>query len=401
MFQRILALFIALMSMVVVASAAVIVWFLVIHPSQVETARTPIIPDWVAITSDGELQLHHNGYTHVLRDDAVVDAATLPVISPDGTRVAYVRQTQEQITLSVFVLANETLIDVYPIDDAVVRMVHWSPNSAFIAVTSSDGAVMVVSSDGTQPAVKVAYGELAFVDWSPTSTALLVRLGLLGRDGGLLGVYDVAQQRIVMSHSDVGDFQSAQWDQTGSGYYYVVDAGLLDLLSTPRSVIRYQRLDGVFLDIVDEGEATIRLLPAPQRDQLAYIASNQTTRVLRIWRNGTIETISENSPLTAWWSPDGQMLATLTIVDDEQLRWEVIDVTTGETSVLSTFAPNERIIDVLRYFDGTSFSPWSSDGRWLLTTTQDIVQAQAVAGGSVVPLGPGIYAQWMLANLVR
>jgi len=54
----------------------------------------------------------------------------------------------------------------------------------------------------------------------------------------------------------------------------------------------------------------------------------------------------------------------------------------------------------LRYFDGESFTPWSSDGRWLLTTTRDIVQAQAMAGGSVVPLGPGIYAQWMSTDLV-
>jgi dipeptidyl aminopeptidase/acylaminoacyl peptidase len=400
MLQRYLSIFIAVMSSIVAVAVIAVIWLLVLYPTRTATTASSLIPDWVAITAEGELQLHHNGYTRVLRRDAVPEVATLPVVSADGMRIAYLRHDAAQVVLSVFVLADGTLIDVYRADDAIPRMIHWSPNGQYLAFATTADAVMVVASDGTQPATKVAHGALAFMDWAPTSDAVLVRLGRLGRDGGLLGVYDVAQQRIMVSHSDVGDFQSAQWDDTGNGYYYVVDAGINDQLSTSHAVIRYQQRDGMHVDIVDEGLATIRLLPAPQSAQLAYIVSRGDARELRIWRNGQLDTIATNQPLTAWWSPDARMLATLTVVDDTQLRWEVIDVTSGTARVLSTFTPNDSMIDVLRYFDGESFTPWSGDGRWLLTTTRDIVQAQAVTGGSVVPLGPGMYAQWMSTDLV-
>lgn len=404
MIQRVLVVFIAIMSLIVVATLAALVWFwgagAVASPTT-NTTTTTLIPDWVAVTVDGELQLHRNGQTQTLRDDAFVGSETLPSMSPDGTQIAYVRHANTQIAVSVYTLANASLTDIYTSDTQEMRMLHWSPDGRHIAFVTSDDAVIVAPSDGVALATKVAQGGRSFVDWSPTSAALLVRIGILGRDGGMLGVYDVQKNKIVMSHADVGDFQSAQWDQTGTGYFYVVDATGADGATSPAAVIRYQRLDGTYSDIVNEGPATIRLLPAPASNQLAYIVARADQRLLRVWRNGAVETLSETQPLTAWWSPDARLIAMMTIVDDQSLRWEVIDTITGQVQQLSTFMPNDATIDVLRYFDGEAYSPWSSDGQWLLMTSRDIVQAQAVGGGGVVPLGPGVHAQWVATNLVR
>lgn len=403
MLQRMLVGIIGIMGAVVIVLAGAVLWFLVLRPAETVSAPTAptLMTDWVAVTPNGELQWHHNGQTRILRTDVATHTATLPVLAQDGTQIAFVRAVGAQMAVSLLSLADNRVTDVYVDVLQPVSMLHWSPDGTYIAFVVDSNTVYVAPSSAQTAAVRIAYGAPAFLDWNPDSLRLLVKIGGIGRDGGMLGVYDVRDNRIHDAHTDVGDFHSAQWDVRGDGYFYVADAATRsDSQDAPQAVVRYQHNDGTVTTIAEEGPATIRLLPAPQGDQLAYIVSRSDERLIRIWRNGSVVTVADNSPLTAWWSPNARQLACLTVVDDTQLQWQVIDVLDGTTRTLSTFAPNDAMIDVLHYFDGTAYTPWSADGQWLMTITNDIVQAQAISGGGVVPLGPGTYAQWAPATVL-
>jgi len=399
-----LLLFIAVMSVIVLVAVGLVAWiWRQPAPPRADTVVPARAADWIAVTTAGELQWHVNAQTRTLRTDVAVSAATLPVLSHDGTQVAYARINNQQLSLSVVTLATGTISDMYTATalTQTVSMVHWAPDGRHVGFVVDSNAVMVAPSDGATPAITIAHGAPAFLDWSPDGQNLLVRVGNLGRDGGMLGIYSVIDNHIHMTQTDVGDFQAARWDITGAGYYYVVDQTTTqDSQSPTHAVIRYQKLDGTYTDIASEGEATVRLLPAPDGASLAYIVSRKNERLVRIWRDGVVTTIADNQPLTAWWSPDARMLACLVAVDDTHLQWVLVDVLHGTRRTLSTFAPNDAMIDVLHYFDGTAYTPWSSDGQWLMTTSNGIVQAQAVTGGDLVPLGPGVYAQWVHTNLV-
>jgi hypothetical protein len=144
--------------------------------------------------------------------------------------------------------------------------------------------------------------------------------------------------------------------------------------------------DGARIVIAQEGLATVRLLRAPQGNALAFIASRSNERVLRVWDNGTLTTLSNDAPLAAWWSPDARQIAMITAVDEQQVRWNIVTLATQQRRSLQAFTPSEMSIGYMRYFDAYRISPWSNDGQWLLTTTTTIIQAQALDGGAMVPL---------------
>jgi hypothetical protein len=167
-----------------------------------------------------------------------------------------------------------------------------------------------------------------------------------------------------------------------------------DASTQPAAQIVYQMRDGTRTIIAQEGLATVRLLRAPRGNALAFIASRSDERVLRVWDNGTLTTLSNAAPLAAWWSPDASQIAMITAVDDQQVRWNVVTLANQQQRPLQAFTPSDMHIGYMRYFDAYRISPWSKDGQWLLTTTTTIVQAQSLDGGTMVPLGPGEFAVW-------
>jgi len=398
MLQRLLLIFIAIMSCVVLTIAGLVVWSLrssgVSLNAPHHTANMP--PDWVAVTATGELQYHHDGQITVLRSDAVAQGFGLPSISPNGQQVVFARQTNAVIAVSVVSLADGQMRDVYTSDNESPIALQWSPDSRQIAfLLDGTGATVIVASDGQRPALTIAHGTSTYMDWSPDSTALLLHVGGIGRDGGVVGIYDITTQSIVQTYNDPADFQAPQWDAQGAGFFYVADpTPQADATLQPVAQIVHQMRDGTRTVIAQEGLATIRLLRAPQGGDLAFIASRSSDRVLRVWSNGTLTTLSNAAPLAAWWSPDARQIAMITAVDDQQLRWNVVTLATQQQHPLQAFTPSDMNVGYLRYFDAYRISPWSKDGQWLITTTSTIIQAQALDDGTMVPLGPGEFAIW-------
>jgi len=398
MLQRFLLFFIIIMSCVVLAATGALVWSLRTYgfslPARIHSPHTP--PAWVAVTAAGELQYHHDGQTTLLRSDAVAQGYALPSIASNGQQVVFARQTNEFIAVSVISLVDGQLRDVYTSDTEAPIALQWSPDSRHIAfLLDGTGATVVVDSDGQSPALTIAHGTPTYMDWSPDSTALLLHIGGIGRDGGVVGIYDVTTQTVVQTYNDPADFQTPQWDAEGMGFYYVADpTPQADATLQPEAQIVHQMRDGTRTVIAQEGLATVRLLRAPKGNALAFIASRSDDRVLRVWDKGTVTTLSSDAPLAAWWSPDARQIAMITAVDDQQVRWNIVTIANKQQHPLHAFTPSDMSIGYMRYFDAYRISPWSKDGQWLITTTTTIIQAQALDGGTMVPLGPGEFAIW-------
>ena len=398
MLQRLLLIFIIIMSVVVVTTAGIVAWSLRTYgfSSASQPVATNSPPAWVAVTAAGELQYHYAGQTTVLRSDAVAQGFALPSISPNGQKVVFVRQTSSILAVSVVSLADGQLRDVYTSDTDFPIALQWSPDGRWIAfLLDGTGATVVVASDATRPAMTIAQGLPAYLDWRPDSTALLMHIGGIGRDGGVVGVYDVTTQSVVQTYNDPADFQAPQWDAAGTGFYYVADpTPQADALAQPPAEIVHQMLDGTRTVIAQEGLATVRLMRAPQGNAIAFIASRVDDRVLRVWADGKLTTVTTDAPLAAWWSPDARQIAMITVVDDQQLRWNIVSLADLQQRSLQAFTPSDMNVGYIRYFDAYHISPWSRDGQWLLTVTTTIIQAQALDGGAMVPLGPGEFAVW-------
>lgn len=398
MLQRSLLVFVTIMSCVVLITAGIVVWLLRTNGFSLSAppSATLATPAWVAVTAAGELQYHFNGQTTVLRSDAVSQGYALPTIAPNGQQVLFVRQTSSLVVVSVVSLRDGQLRDLYTSDVDLPIALQWSPDGRYVVfLLDGTAATVVVASDASSPALTVAQGSPTYMDWSPDSSALLVHVGGVGRSGGMVGIYDIATQKVTQTYSDPADFQAPQWDAQGTGFYYVADpTPQADASVQPSAEIVYQMFDGTRTVIANEGLATVRLLGAPQGNAVAFIASGVDGRRLRVWDNGKLTTITADAPLAAWWSPDASQIALITVVDDQQLRWNVFTLVDQQQRAFQEFTPSDMSIGHMRYFDAYHISPWSSDGQWLLTVTTTIVQAQALNGGAMVPLGPGEFAVW-------
>lgn len=396
--QRLLIVFITVISLFIMIVGA-FVWLAVRDVWGMPTiASAPkLIPDWLAVTAEGELQLHRNGEVITLRRDALPDGYGLPVVSPDGELVAYARATDTTIALTVLTLATGDIVDIYAVPGSVPLAFVWSPNSQYIAFLVDGGNITYVGQrDGMVPLVQVARGAPAYVHWSPNSQTLVLHTGGIGRVGGMISTYDVVNEVVTVISNDPANFQAPQWNNQGDGYYYVADPQPLgNPNDIPRAVITQQFLDGRSQIIADEGQATVRLMHAPQGDALAYIAATVDQRVLRIWRNQQLVTLADTEPLAAFWSPDARRIAVLVGRNDGLAEWQLIDIESGQRQILSAFIPSDMYIGYIRYFDAYTLSPWSTDGQWLLMSTSMVVQGQPTTGSGVVPLGRGVFAVWM------
>lgn len=398
MVQRLLIVVIVITSLFIVVMGAVL-WATIDRPlNLLNASRSPkLIPDWVAVTTEGALQMHRDGTVTTLRSDALPEGYGLPVVSPNGQYIAYARVTDTTIALTVVTVGTGDIVDIYAVPGSVPLAFIWSPNSQYVAFLVDGGNVTYVGvRDGTVPPTVVARGAPSYMHWRADSQMLLLHMGGVGRVGGMISTYDVARDQVTVTRNDPANFQAPQWNNQGDGYYYVADpAPEANPNDVPRAVITQQFLDGRSQIIADEGQATVRLMHAPTGDALAYIAATVDQRVLRIWRNQQLMTLLDTEPLAAFWSPDAQYIAVLVGRDDGQAQWQIINVETGQRQVLTAFVPSEMYVGYIRYFDAYTVSPWSPDGEWIIMSTATIVQGQPMSGSAVVPLGRGIFAVWM------
>jgi Tol biopolymer transport system component len=113
-----------------------------------------------------------------------------------------------------------------------------------------------------------------------------------------------------------------------------------------------------------------------------------------------------------FWSPDGSKLAYVTPGDGAaEMRWNILEVATGDTWPLVQFIPTGPQLTVFRFFDqfGLSHSMWSPDSKALVfagtmgqavqaslgtQTASDIIVSEISPVPLAKPIAKGLLAVW-------
>jgi TolB protein len=293
--------------------------------------------------------------------------------------------------------------------------ISWSPDSrqaSFLSNWERGLALRRVETSGDQVSL-MAEGQPLYFAWAPDSTRLLAHIGadrldIVSLDGSAapLGVAP-------------GDSTAPAWLPDDSLLYVVrrLDGQGLVLGSVDgRELKELARVDG-----------QISFSPDPAGARVAYAVTRLEAptnafgplSVVDI-AGGETRTITQESVLAFFWSPDGRSLAYLTpdsvgpgqavaplnISDRAQheavwLRWHVWD---GDRSYrLGSFVPSDvYLLEYLRFFDqyARGMTPWSPDGSAFVYagsdgSGEDAIWVQPVTTDGVARrVADGVYAAW-------
>ena len=259
---------------------------------------------------------------------------------------------------------------------AAPHYVYWAPDSsrlAFLAGGSRDNLRLYLYDHAAgEPPLTAMDGVPVFMDWSPDSERLLIHFEadhfLLDADDGELSRLDVESEmmgyKVPTWRPGTSLMTYAAADRSGDLSLYVGEAGAEQT---------------VFVDRVPEN-AVFRW--SPNGEMLAVTTPDRVVayRPLRLLvykrvalyseSGAELETAIEDDVVAFFWSPDSTKIAYATLLPDEleMLRWKVLDVVTGQVSVLIDFTPAADQLTVLQFFDqfAGSHSIWSPDSRSLV-----------------------------------
>lgn len=291
---------------------------------------------------------------------------------------------------------------------------------AFLISDSINGLdLQVAEIDRAGSAQSIARGQPNYASWSPDGQALLLHIGGSGPDA-FIGTYRLGDDAPRPVEKSPAFFQAPMWSPQGEGrWLYARRGGDVSYL-----VIN----DGGRERQLAEFDDGVAFSWSPDAQHVAYAVNTPTSfvfeRLTVIDRSGVTSTVVHRGDLMGFfWSPDSRRLAYLTGALIEpgtvgqsggrlaaprivqglrrlQLTWHVIELSTGEKTELTTFAPSEAFVYVLQYFDqfAQSIALWSPDSRYLLYTGTPLAGETGVYviaaqdGAAPQYVGPGQFA---------
>jgi TolB protein len=163
---------------------------------------------------------------------------------------------------------------------------------------------------------------------------------------------------------------------------------------------------------VREEKADLRIIRAPNSDQIAYMSLGlDGFGPLKLidgagssaadGRSARLLSEAGDRVTAFFWSPDGKQIAYLTYdgeyVHDGLRTWHVVDVVSGTIRDLATFEPSEAFVGLQDFFDAYtfSFSPWSPEGTRLAYGAADGVYIIDIAAGSATKRADGSLGMWV------
>ena len=261
-----------------------------------------------------------------------------PVYSPDGTRIAFVRETDAGRSLYVMELQDGALRALTPRPMADIRDPAWSPDGSSIAFTAPDGdlwQLWIARTDGSEVRQVVVDGasSLGLPQWRPPDGAELLVLGsnspgLLTEAGyrGLWGGDDVSSSsgvdlfrvradgsssiQVTKTNGVRNDYAHTQWSQDGQ----TIVTQRADPAGNLRVVILdADGVDGRVID-PDPGIETMYPIVSPDGRQIAFADLSPGDS----WRLRVAPIDDTTAPVTVadfgggaaayGWSPDGRSL---------------------------------------------------------------------------------------------
>jgi TolB protein len=369
--------------------------------------------DQLLVIGDKSLTLvDQSGKGRVVADDSNSDFR-YPTLSPDGTRLAYISQGADGMSLSVVQLSSGERKVLYSSSDSQPFYMAWSPDGKRISFLSGkpDGTLVVriAVADGSQePALVRTAASSSYFAWRPDSSALLLHSDGTSFEDGRVAAYQPGSTQPIVELADPGIFKTPAWSADGTQFFYVAQPAVQGA-PTPdsvESVLTRVSPDGAAHALATEKHAALLFARAPSSDHIAYttVSSEGYGPLKLVDAAGSepkiISRPDEHVP-GFFWSPDGSRLAYLTFerLQDSSLKltWHVVARSGGDIRDLSSFAPSHGFIALLSYFDAYAFSfgLWSSHSDKLVYGANDGVYVLDIASGKAERRSDGIMATWV------
>lgn len=402
--RRMLWIAIPLLAIVVLVAGGALTW-VVLYRHASGPARL------IVMSNDHRVRiLDDDGAERVLADNALTQGYSFPAIAPDGRRVAYVSSENDRSAIMVFDLATGEQHELFHSQANVPIDLAWSPDGKYIVfLLGRSLTAQIVPTDGSKQAQLIAAGSPSFFAWSPDSATLLLHLGGHTVQGGQLSTYRPGQEQANPVLSDPGLFQAPAWSIDGSHFFYVAQPPIttaspsIEDIKSDITRVSANGKDAVML--VREEKADLRIIRAPNSDQIAYMVVGVNgfgPLKLIAGDGGTARMLSrEGEHVTAFfWSPDGTQIAYLTyegeFSPEGQRAWHVVDTNSGTIRDFGTFQPSDAFAGLQTFFDAYtfSFSPWSPEGRRLAYGTSDGVYLLDLDTGAAAKRAEGTLGMW-------
>jgi len=404
-----------------------------------DAAATPSINRIAIINHEGQIEtMSPTGSDRrvlTLRSDRTL--FQFPAWTPDGRRLAFVGNQQNGGGIYVLDDAARTgaLADhqIYFSDDQPPYYLYWSPDShhlAFLAnYARNQSSLNVVAGDGSGESRLLATGSPFYWDWSHDSHRMLIHSGR-NRSDESLALIDIDGQTMAGNLAIPGDFQAPGIGRDGRYWAFAeqADGGLSALVVVDTQSGERQAF---------EQSGSVALGWSPAHDRVAFTTGSLNghpywgpLRWLDV-ATGEVRTLSTQTVLAFFWSPDGQSIAFLTLSRDanddsinarnkddirrmsraaaapaqqpnrSMLTLSVIDVESGTGLRLLDFLPTVAYLSqFLPFFDQYALSHriWAPDSSAIVLPVREDdanrILVVPVGGGRPYRLAEGEIAFW-------
>lgn len=357
-----------------------------------------------------------------------------PAWSPDASRVAATGGDDERGL--VVVVADRLGATPTTLYESALRppfYLYWSPDGrqvSFLANEPTGGprpgiALHLAPADGSADSRVVQTGQPFYWQWTADSSRLLIHVGGAGRDARL-GFLDLSNGTAQANLTTPGFFQAPGISPSGRwlSFAEAADAG--------SQVVALRLADGQRHTVPHRGLAAMSW--SPTADLLAFISPAADgpfffgpLRLLDV-ETGAVDTLTNETVLAFFWSPDGRTIAYLTRNDDSPrpqanassvlvgngrpqghpavlLRLALVDVASGARQTLATFQPTAVFLtQFIPFFDQYALSHrlWSPASDALVLPMVDeggqegiyVVSAAGETAGERRFVAPGSMAFW-------
>ena len=326
-----------------------------------------------------------------------------PAWSPDGLRIAVVGSDTEGGFVRLYEdVAGSVPIEIYRSPNQTPFYLYWSPDSKHVSLLANHlgGIGLYLVSEG-QPKQLLTTGSPFYWQWTSNSQQLFIHAGFSG-SGSRLGFTSRVADTLEENIAPPGFFQAPGISASGDyiAYSAITQRGPELVLSSRPGVAKEA------LERTVPHRGLVALTWSPVKDELAFMSPAQDSRTyfgpiqLIDAETGLLETLTNNTALAFFWSPDGRYIAYLSpfrqddgdfanngvvqVVQNQPqyaqrqptlLSLYIINVAERSERLLTTFAPSLQFLNqFLPFFDqyALSHSVWSPNSDALVFPVIDL-----------------------------